>query len=68
MLGFGRKKRQEQIKAQEQLQVAVSLEIQNHKNKSDKTIELSNRSANKFDKTINNNGFTIRIHAAAGRH
>jgi hypothetical protein len=66
MLGFGKKKLA--VEQQKQLQKSVSLEVQSHKDLSDKTIEISNRAANKFDQTINNNGFTIRIHAAAGRH
>lgn len=58
-----KKKRQEQ---EQQLERQVIIAVEHHKDASAKTIAETKKITDNFNRIINQNNFTIRIHAAAG--
>ena len=65
MLWF--KKKKEKIKEQHDLERAVEIQVQTHKDATKESVEEANRVADKFNKVINENGFTLVIQVAATR-
>lgn len=64
MQWFFRKKRKQD--AVERLEHQVIVEVQHHKEASAKEIAKTEKIVNNFNRVINQNNFTIRIHSAAG--
>jgi hypothetical protein len=63
MLWFKKSKQSTHIT---ELERQVTIEVQHHKNASAKEVAKTNKIVNNFNKVINQNNFTIRIHSAAG--
>lgn len=64
MLWFNKKK-QEQAETAEHNR-AVTVEIEHHKEETAKAIAKTKKVTDNFNKVLNQNGITIKIHLAAG--
>ena len=62
MLWFRKKKKEHVIELERQ----VTIEIEHAKNASAKEIAKNKRITDNFNRVINQNNFTIRVHSAAG--
>lgn len=62
MLWFKKKKKQEVI----ELERKVTIEVEHAKNASAKEIAKNKKLTDNFNRVINQNNFTIRVHSAAG--
>lgn len=60
------KQKQADIAETQRLEQVVSVEIEHHQNVTDKTIKETQEVADKFNRVIRENGFTLKIHVAAG--
>ena len=60
------KEKKDAIAETQRLEHVVSVEIENHQNATDKTIKETQEVADKFNEVIRQNGFTLKIHVAAG--
>ena len=63
MLWFKKKKKIAEV---ERLERQVTIEVQHHKDASAKEIAKTKQITDNFNRVINQNNFTIRIHSAAG--
>lgn len=68
MAWFRKKKvdRKDQIAEQHRLEEVVSIEVENHKDATKETIAKTQQVVDNFNEVIRKNGFTIKIHVAAG--
>ena len=60
------KQKKAAIAETKRLEQVVSVEIEHHQNATDKTIKETQEVTDKFNKVIRENGFTLKIHVAAG--
>lgn len=63
---FFAKSRKTKVMLQDKLAAQVEKDVQKHKNETTKVVAQTKKIVNNFNKTFKENGFTIRIHAAAG--
>lgn len=60
------RKKKESVKEVDDLQKKVAVELSHHEEVREKTIKSTTEVGKKFVKTVVQNGFTLRIHVAAG--
>lgn len=66
---WSRKKKQSQVDLQHELEAVVSVELEKHEKATDDKIKETKEVTDKFNKILKENGFTLKIHVAAGgRH
>lgn len=66
MMVFWFRKRKSDIELQHKLESVVSVELEHHKKVTDDKIRETKEVTEKFNKIIKENGFTLKIHVAAG--
>jgi DNA-binding protein H-NS len=65
-MGWFRKKKSNAVDLQHELEAVVSVELEQHKKAADDKIAETNEVTEKFNKILKENGFTLKIHVAAG--